>query len=112
MCNVMFDVNAPKPVHSRLNATIAEKNLMFYLSATAFHTTTFGWMSFFFRFRRISLVPTLAIGTVYFSVFQNVNNILYKLIVDQAVINETRKLGYSAQVQPLGTRKNRGFNYV
>ena len=112
MCNMMFDVCAGKPEHARLNSIISQRNMAFYLSATAFHSAAFAWLSLVLRFRRITLIPTLAIGTVYFSVFQNVNNILYKLIVDQAVIKETRTLGYSAQVQPVGQRVNRGINFV
>ena len=106
MGNMMFEVHASKPDHARLNSTISQRNMAFYLSATAFHSSAFAWLSLVLRFRRITLLPTLAIGTVYFSVFQNVNNILYKLIVDQAVIRETRRMGYGAQVQPIGERKN------
>jgi len=32
-----------------------------------------------------------------------VNNILYKLIVDRAVMNETARLGHEAHLQPNGT---------
>jgi len=69
MCNMMFDVHASKPAHARLNSIISQRNLVFYLSAGAFHSIAFAWLSFLLRFRRITLVPTLAIGTVYFSVF-------------------------------------------
>ena len=112
MGNMMFEVCAGKPDHARLNSIITQRNLAFYASATAVHSFAFAWLSLVLRFRRITLIPTLAIGTVYFSVFQNVNNILYKLIVDQAVIRETRRLGYGAQVQPVGERTNKGINYV
>ena len=70
------------------------------------------YLSYFFRYRRVSLVPTLAIASAYYVFFENANNIMYKLIVDREVIRQARALGLSAQVQPVGTFKNRGLNYV
>ena len=70
------------------------------------------YLSFFFRYRRVSAVPTLAIASAYYIFFENANNIMYKLIVDKAVIRETRKWGFSAQVQPVGQPKNRGMNFA
>jgi len=35
----------------------------------------------------------LAVGTAYYFAFGNVNNILYKVLVDRKVISEARKLG-------------------
>ena len=71
---------------------------MFYLTASATHILGFMYMSFFFRYRRITFLPTLAIGSAYYCAFGNINNLLYKLIVDKAVIKEARKLGYETQV--------------
>lgn len=47
------------------------------------HVTGFMYMSYFFRYRRISFLPILAISTAYYTVFESVNNILYKTIVDK-----------------------------
>lgn len=69
MSNMMFDVHASKPDYARLNSTITQRSMAFYASATAFHSMAFAWLSLVLRFRRITLLPTLAIGTVYFSVF-------------------------------------------
>ena len=76
------------------------------------HTMAFCGLSYFFRYRRVTTVPALAIGTAYFYFFQNINNIMYKLMVDQAVISQARRLGHGAQVQPVGQRKPRGLNFV
>ena len=81
------------------------------MTAAAFHASAFMYLSFFFRYRRVSLAPTLAIAAAYYIFFENANNIMYKLIVDRAVIRDTRNFGYGAQVQPVGSFKNRGFNY-
>ena len=69
------------------------------------------YLSFFFRYRRVTAGPTLLIGSAYYLFFENANNILYKLIVDRTVIGEARRFGYDAQVQPVGQPKNRGLNY-
>ena len=112
LCNLMFDVKAPRPVYDKVNATIDQRNRIFYAAAASLHTAAFMYLSFFFRYRRVSLAPTLAIASAYYIFFENANNILYKLIVDQAVISETRKMGFGAQVQPVGRPKNRGLNFA
>ena len=96
MCNMMFDVQASKPAYAKLNSIISQRNFIFYLSTGTLHTTAFMYLSFLMRFRRLSALPVLAIGTVYFSFFQNTNNIMYKLIVDRHVIKASRELGFEA----------------
>ena len=112
VCNLMFDVQASRPAYDKVNAVVDQQNRIFYGAAAAFHATAFMYLSFFFRYRRVGAVPTLLIATAYYHAFENVNNILYKLIVDRPVIAETRKLGYDAQVQPVGKPKNRGLNFA
>lgn len=112
VCNLMFDVKAPRPVYDKINSTVDQRNRIFYASAAALHTACFMYLSFFFRYRRVSAVPTLAIASAYFIFFENVNNIMYKLIVDRAVIRDARKMGFGAQVQPVGQHKNRGLNFI
>ena len=56
-------------------------------------------------------MPTLAIASAYYIFFENVNNIMYKLIVDKAVIRDARNMGFSAQVQPVGMPINRGISF-
>jgi hypothetical protein len=68
-------------------------------------------MSYFFRFRRLGLVPTILSASAYYIVFENVNNILYKVLVDRKVIREARRFDLEKHVQPVGTRKNRGLNF-
>ena len=108
----MFDTKAPKPVYDKINGTVDQATRLFYLSTAALHASAFMYLSFFFRYRRVSAVPTLAIASAYYLFFENVNNIMYKLIVDRQVIRDARRLGFDAQVQPVGQAKNRGFNYI
>jgi hypothetical protein len=70
------------------------------------------YLSFFFRYRRVGAAPTFAIATAYYIFFENVNNIMYKLIVDKEVIRQARLLGYGSVVQPVGRPINRGLNYA
>lgn len=51
------------------------------------------YMSYFFRYRRVGFIPVVAIAGVYNYVFNSVNNILYKLIVDRVILKEARSLG-------------------
>jgi hypothetical protein len=68
-------------------------------------------MSFFFRYRRIGALPTVAIAYGYFAAFSIVNNMLYKLIVDGPLQKETRMLGLGKHCHPLGTHKNRNVTF-
>ena len=94
ICNLMFDCKAAKPVYDKVNGVIDRRNKIFYASATVLHASAFMYLSFFFRYRRVSFIPTLAIASAYYIFFENANNIMYKLIVDQAVISEARKCGH------------------
>ena len=111
MCNMMFDVKAPRAVYDKLNSVVRQQNLMFYGGATALHMMTLGYLSFFFRYRRLSKASVLVAGTAYYCAFETINNILYKVIVDREVINTTRKLGYAEQVQPTGTYLPRDITF-
>jgi len=51
------------------------------------------YMSFFFRYRRLSFAPVVAIASAYYCAFDSVNNILYKMIVDRQVLAEARSIG-------------------
>ena len=95
--NLMFDVQAPRPVYDKINGAVDRGNKIFYASCATLHTAAFMYMSFFFRYRRVTALPTLAIGAAYYIFFENANNIMYKLIVDRAVLRDARRLGYSAQ---------------
>ena len=94
----MFDVKAPRPVYDKLNSVISQQNMIFYLSASAVHVTSMAYLSFFFRYRRLSLLSTVAVGTAYYAYFEAMNNMLYKLIVDKNVIDTARRFGFDAQV--------------
>ena len=100
--NLMFDTQAPRPVYDKVNATVDRQNFLFYAGTATIHAMSFMYLSFFFRYRRVTALPTIAIGSAYYIFFENVNNIMYKLIVDRRVIREARRLGYEAHVQPVG----------
>jgi len=68
-------------------------------------------MSYFFRYRRLGLIPTVGVATAYYIAFENVNNILYKVLVDRKVIAEARRWGLDKHVQPVGTQVKRGVNF-
>ena len=112
VCNLMLDVQAPRPVYDKINATVDRANKWFYASCAVLHAASFMYLSFFFRYRRVTAMPTLAIGSAYYVFFENANNIMYKLIVDKAVLHETRRLGFEAYAQPVGQPLNRGLNYI
>jgi hypothetical protein len=69
MANMMFDAQAPRATYDRLNSIITEGNTKFYAAATLVHCTGFAFMSFFFRYRRIGAMPTVAIASAYFMIF-------------------------------------------
>ena len=111
LCNLMFDVKASKAAYDKVNAVADQQTALFYLATSGLHITAFMYLSFFFRYRRVGAVPTLLIAGAYYSFFENVNNIAYKLLVDRSIIRTARNYGYEAQVQPVGTFKNRGLNF-
>ena len=110
--NIMFETQATRAQYARLNSVISQQNYKFYAAATATHLAGFMYLSFFFRYRRLSAGPVLAIASAYYVAFDNINNILYKMFVDKHILSEARKMGLGAYCQPCGTRKNRGFNYI
>ena len=112
VCNMMFDCKASRPAYDKINSTVDERHRLYMVLATMTHATCFIYLSYFFRYRRVTMLPTLAIASAYYVFFENANNILYKLIVDKAVIQQARALGHSAQVQPVGQFKNRGLNFI
>ena len=83
---MMFDVQASRSEYDKINAAVDQTNRIFYATTATFHTAAFMYLSFFFRYRRITAVPCLAIASAYYCFFNNANNILYKLIVDKEVI--------------------------
>ena len=111
MANVMFDTKARRVDYDRLNSAISVGNTQFFIATSVFHTLAFMYMAYFFRFRRVGLVPAFAISCGYYYAFTKVNNAAYKWFVDRPVIAVARELGYEGQVQPTGHFKNRGVNF-
>lgn len=80
--------------------------------ASTFHAVSFMYMSYFFRYRRVGALPVLFVAGLYNSVFENVNNILYKVLIDKPVLANARRMGLEQHAQPAGTHKARGFNFI
>jgi hypothetical protein len=51
------------------------------------------YLSYFFRFRKVTLAPVFAISCAYYVYFTFTNNLLYKLIVDNKIIKTARAIG-------------------
>jgi hypothetical protein len=68
-------------------------------------------LSFFFRYRRITILPAAIIGTAYYNFFSMSNNMLYKVIVDKQVLDCARELELGAHAQPVGTQKPRNITF-
>ena len=111
IANVMFDGKARKMDYDRLNSAVSVGNTHFLLATTAAHTIGFMYLAYFFRFRRVGLVPVFAISCAYYFAFAKINNAAYKLLVDRPVIETARAIGLEKHVQPQGHFKNRGINF-
>jgi hypothetical protein len=77
-----------------------------------FHTVGFMYLAYFFRFRRVTMLPALLISSGYYYFFTKTNNIAYKWIVDRNMLKLAREMGHHHHIQPVGHFKNRGLNYV
>src|SRR4051794_16468246 len=104
----MYDAQLSKLEYDRYNSLVGRKNKQFYLTMSAFHTVGFMYLAYFFRFRRVTIAPTIAISCAYYYFFTKTNNIAYKWIVDRNVIGLARALGHDKHIQPVGHHKDRG----
>ena len=111
VANVMFDTQASKPAYDKLNSTVSQQMKYYYLATVSTHMLSMMYMTYFFRYRRLGFMPVVAVGGAYFYAFEQINDIYYKLIVDKAVLQTAREFGLDQHCQPVGTFKNRGFNY-
>lgn len=92
MANLMFDTQLRKTEYDRLNSVMSLQTNLFYAGATATHFAILAYATYFFRYRTITKLQTLAIGSAYYAAFGNINNILYKVIVDRKIIQEARNI--------------------
>ena len=111
MANLMFDTKLRKSDYDRMNSVISQQSTIYYLSTSFVHLTVLAYASYFFRFRRLNKLQVAVVGSAYYYGFSSINNTLYKLLVDKPVIDNARRMGYEAHVQPNGTLKNRGLNF-
>ena len=107
----MFDAQLNKSEYAKLNSAVSRGNMKFYLAAAAMHTIGFMGLSFYFRYRRITAIPTVIIGTGYYEFFKLSNNMLYKVLVDRPVLASAREMSLDAHVQPVGTHIPRNITF-
>ena len=93
-----------------MNSVAGLGNKLYFATATTFHALAFMYMSYFFRFRRVGAAPIVALAVGYNFVFDSVNQILYGLLVDRAIVAEARNLGLGRHVYHEG--QNRNINYI
>lgn len=111
LANAMFDGKLQKPQYDRLNTAVSVGNTRFFLATSAIHTLGFMYLAYFFRFRRVGLVPAFAISSAYYFAFTKINNAAYKLLVDKPVLETARSMGLNKYAQPTGHHQNRGHNF-
>lgn len=111
MANLMFDTQLRKLDYDRLNSVIDRQTALFYGASTLTHLTALSWATYALRYRTLNKPQVLAVGTAAYFGFQSINSILYKVMVDQHVINEARDIGQGSFVQPNGSLRPRGHNY-
>ena len=111
MANVMFDTKARQTEYDRLNSVIDLSTQKYYATATVSHILLLCYASYLFRFRRLNKVQTFAVGTGYYYAFGLVNNLLYSVMVDRKVGNETDKMGLGFFKQGNGSTRPRSHNY-
>ena len=82
MANLMFDTKLRKSDYDIMNSVISQRTQAYYAASTLTNVTILAYLSYFFRYRRLSRLQVLGVGSAYYLGFGNINNILYKLIVD------------------------------
>jgi hypothetical protein len=111
MANLMFDTQLRKIDYDQMNSVIDRQTKVFYAVATLSHLTALSWATYALRYRRLNKLQCVLVGTAMFYGFNAVNSIEYKLLVDQPVISEARRLGLGQWVQPNGSLRARGLNF-
>ena len=111
MANLMFDTKLRKSDYDQMNSVCDMQTAKFYATSAVVNTLALSYATYFFRFRRLSLPQTLAVGSGFWYAFTLSNDTMYKLIVDKKVIDKARYLQQDAHIQPNGSFKPRGHNY-
>ena len=57
LSNMMFDTQLPKPQYDRMNNAIATRTGYYMGLMTAFHTASLAGISYFFRYRKLTILP-------------------------------------------------------
>mmetsp|Transcript_6913 Transcript_6913/g.6070 ORF Transcript_6913/g.6070 Transcript_6913/m.6070 type:complete len:209 (-) Transcript_6913:37-663(-) len=112
MVNLTFDTQLPKYQYDKLNNAIEVRYLTYLASMTSLHTMTFASLCYFFRYRRISVLPCAILSVLYANYFSLSNKIGYKIIVDSKVNSLARSFDKEGLVQPVGTYTPKGLNHL
>lgn len=97
--------------YDQINSVIDRQTKLFYGAATLTHLFALSWATYALRYRRLNKLQCVLVGSAMYLGFNQVNNIEYKLLVDQPVISEARRLGLGQYVQANGSVRPRGLNY-
>ena len=111
MANCYFDGRLRDSEYERLDSTMQVGQVKFFGASVLTHITILAYMSYFFRYKRLTKLQTLGVGTLYYQAFSSINNSLYKIFVDKPIIGTTRSMGLEHHIQPNGTFKPRGINF-
>ena len=98
MANCYYDTLLRGSEYDRLDSTMQVSQVKYFGSAFVTHFSVLAYMTYFFRYRRLTKLQTLAVGTLYYYAFGAINNTLYKLCVDKNVISVARKMGLEAHI--------------
>ena len=112
MTNLTFDTKLPKYQYDKLNSSMAVRYTTYLLSMTTLHTMSFAYLCYFFRYRRIGVLPCAIISLLYSQYFSLSNKIAYKTIVDSKINGLAKSFGQSGLVQPVGTYTPKGLNHL
>ena len=80
--NLMFDTRLTKPQYDKLNSAMSTRFWTYMATMTTFHTLSFAYLCYFFRYRRLSVLPWAVVSVFYAFYFGITNKICYKVIVN------------------------------
>ena len=98
MANCYYDGRLRDSEYQRLDSIMQVSQVKYFGSTLLTHMTILAYMSYFFRYRRLTKLQTLGVGTLYYYAFGYINNSLYKIFVDRNIIATTRSMGLEQHI--------------
>ena len=111
VANLMFDTRLTKPQYDKLNSAMSTRFWTYMATMTTFHTLSFAYLCYFFRYRKLSVLPWAVVSVFYAFYFGITNKICYKVIVDSKMSSLARSFGHGSLAQPIGTYTPKGLNF-